>query len=96
MSAPLTDRAIAVGDLVQVVRGCKHCGDENDIGEIFKVSGFAKDNWPTDCCGDRTTEVIALDGNENGGGSPLYQVKRIPPLDEPAETYETDTLKEPA
>ena len=50
---------ISVGDLVWVARPCPHCGDIDNLGEVFRVQWTGYTNGRLDCCGRRVAELCA-------------------------------------
>ena len=90
------NKSIAVGDLVQVVRGCSYCGNSDYVGRIFVVHDIEDTNQPSICCGYIDTEKCAFPiGPYNTvGGHPLRELKRIPPLDELTDTDTPATILE--
>ena len=89
----MSDKAISVGDLVQVVRVDK-CRCQGTLGSIFKVKAIIS-QWPfgriCNGCGDRRAlnEPHAED-EADGTVAPLWRLKRIPPLSD----LEGETRKE--
>lgn len=84
----MSEKPIAVGDLVQVVRGCGCYG-----GIPFKV-GKIDGPWKFYCaiCKQKTTGMLAeKDGCVAGSlcVQPVSYLRRIPPLDE-LESVQTD------
>ena len=94
---PLTDATkIQVGDLVQVVRPAICCGNTSSLGVTYRVVSInsALSYRCVYCGSDGKIETIA--DKAHAYGCVVSRLKRIPPLDEPAETYTTETHKEPA
>ncbi len=91
----MTDRAIQVGDLVQVVRwSC--CGIE--IGKVFQVASMHHHDNSWHCCTCRApvpAGMFALDA-QNRCGAILPWLKRIPPLSELEGTKTDEPIQEPA
>ena len=90
----MSDRPIAVGDLVQVLHQC--CYAEH-IGKIFTVSLLYFGCGKCDFCRTDHTGVPSahLDGAEDWGFRRSW-LKRIPPLDELESTKTDEPMKEPA
>lgn len=90
------ERPIQVGDLVQVIKPCRHCGDTRGMGYFYRVevvewSGAA----PSDCCRNTDNEICAFPPYPELG-YPLYVLKRIPPPEELGIVDEREKLTEPA
>jgi hypothetical protein len=69
------------GDLVVVVRGLRCCGYTKVLGRTFIVR-YLIDGLPGRCsqCGETTTEPGAC--GDDGLFNDIYQLKKIPPLNE--------------
>lgn len=88
------DRPIAVGDLVIVARDHTCCPARRPhLGKIFKVISFRFDDGNCEKCGKPDPFTTAIDAPGKAGYD-IRRLKRIPPLDEPAETYTTEPIKE--
>lgn len=95
MSKSQMDERIAVGDLVQIVRW-ECCG--RFLGRIFTVGEFFHHGpWRADgrCGALHRVPTLAVD-DKRYMSAPVEWLKKIPPLNEPAETYTTEKHKEPA
>lgn len=85
---------IEAGDWVQVV-GCCCIRSERWLGLVFKAHAFPGPVVSRSDCGKTFIAPFFNDGTA-AGGWPREHLKRLPGLDEPAETYTTETHKEPA
>jgi len=91
----VSERPIAVGDLVVQVRG-HSCA----LGDIFRVTGIKTSYpgyWTCKECGAKWYSnplVYAEDGSR--GGAALSELKRIPPLDELESTKTDERIGETA
>lgn len=88
----MSDRPIAVGDLVQVVRW--PCCDFH-VGAIRTVEGFV--HFETAHCAICGASGPSSNANLSGDGrAPVAWLKRIPPLSELEGMRTEETTKEPA
>lgn len=95
----MSDRPIAVGDLVQVVRpsGCPSCGCRA-LGRTFLVCAITTYSGGSYCnhCGRNLSDDVytaAEDDSRRSYG--LFRLKRIPPLSELEGERTEETLKQP-
>jgi len=88
------DKPIAVGDLVQVVRGCcaVRLGKVWTVEKIVNLGNFT--NTACDFCGAPQFGLAAGNWTVNEG-APLSFLKRIPPLSELEGVKSQELLKEP-
>jgi hypothetical protein len=99
----MSDKPIAVGDLVVVVRG-HPCVFAFRGGVPFKVKKFVSQiggGWTCNNCGMRDIEpetkiAAQLWHTSAHGGVPLWWLKRIPPLEELEGVKTEEQIKEPA
>lgn len=79
----MSDRAIQVGDLVQVIKP-SDCGCTNSIGRIFCVGSIAaiRHVQCKHCGQDAHMETLGAWRQDRSGWCELYRLKRIPPLAE--------------
>lgn len=76
----MSGKQIQVGDLVMVVRNKSCCGIGDDIGHVFRVTGYFHG---TRCavCGDVRREPSVTIETQHGDwrGKPISRLKRIDP-----------------
>ena len=93
----MSDKPIAVGDLVQVVRPTPCCGNAYAVGRrVFKVADLATTQGFCSFCFMPTGLVPAAYNADNGQHYHLHRLKRIPPLSELESTKTDEPMKEPA
>lgn len=81
---------IKSNDLVVVYKPCKYCGDDHDMGHIFKVKNIVSmENASLTCCGEVVTDDFAM-GHSSGFDYILWCLKKIPPLDDTDDIKETE------
>ena len=76
----MTDRAIAVGDLVQIVRARTCCAEHTGWGKCFRVAEIH--DIALYCCYCKTELPKQVYAFGEGSGAEIHRLKRIPPLDE--------------
>jgi hypothetical protein len=86
------DKPISVGDLVQVVFP-RECGHAQKLGSVFVVGKILPTRTACPTCSHEEMKQDCAE-THTGGCTPLYRLKRIPPLEE-LEGRE-ENLKEPA
>jgi hypothetical protein len=73
---------IKTGDLVQVIRPVRCCGDSTHLGEIFSVLSLSTKRMLCNACLKPADITIACSTSDNSMGFAIYTLKRLPPLDE--------------
>ena len=99
----MTERAIAVGDLVQVVRG-HSCLLDAIGGQVYVVDALNPPQgggWHCPVCKQDNAGPDEIGAHapwmrNPRSGIPLSWLKRIPPLDELESTKTDEPMKEPA
>jgi hypothetical protein len=76
------DNEIKVGDLAYVYRDCKYCGNDDDLGQIIKVTGFKKSFLWVTCCNTMDTSTLATYEGQQDAGKYMWGLKKIPPLED--------------
>lgn len=74
--------AIAIGDLVQIVRPTACCGEDKDLGVPFLVGHIYTGPFHCGTCGRNSVGTLLSDSAEHKAGVSLDRVKRIPPPEE--------------
>ena len=88
----MSEKPIAVGDLVQVVRPAPCCGTTRGMGIIFTVSGLEPfPRWCQFCFQGEWKSAL-------GYGTPVRvdRLRRIPPMPELEGERTEEQLREPA
>ena len=82
---------IKVGDLVEIRYPQKCCGANKSKGNYFMVTGFYSGESMCSRCVRKTNSVTAIGFNYLY--TPLYRLRKVPPLDELEDTNIKETME---
>lgn len=77
----MNNEPLKIGDIAYVYRGCIHCGNIDDLGEIIKVHEIVEGHSIIECCDQEETSAVAF-YDDGSIGKYLWCLRKIPPLEE--------------